>query len=268
VGKELLAQTIHKLSIYGNREMLRVNCNAYTPVMLRDLLFGTGEEGRSFRNESMLKKAKQSTLYLDEITILPPEMQKRLLDLAVSGEFRQNGDVSFRNAEIRIIASTNRDLDEALTGGSLLGDWVQPQVAEVFQISPLRERKEDIPLLVWEYVKEYSMKLGKRFEKVPRAVMEKLMNYSWPGNVRELRNVIEQSVILSDPGILNVHMPVEKTVEENLRDTLSASETRRIREALERTGWRIRGQGGAAVMLGMAESTLRYRIRKLGIERC
>jgi DNA-binding NtrC family response regulator len=267
VGKNLLAQTIHKFSQFRKSDIYFVDCKVYTSGLPVSLMKDSRSEGLSSRLVSYLKRADKTTLYLNEITLLPPEMQFQLLEMARTGEFLLPGEENPRKAEIRFIAATTRDPREAVADGSLLREWTEPPLVQMFQLPPLRERKEDIPVLVWEFVLEYSVKLGKRIEGIPKTGMERLMRYPWPGNVRELREVIGQSVVMSDSPILDIRLPGEQAEEEDLYLALSSSETQRILMALEKSGWRIRGRGGAAELLGVAESTLRYRMKKLGIER-
>jgi formate hydrogenlyase transcriptional activator len=167
---------------------------------------------------------------------------------------------------VRIIAATNKDLSRAIAEGTFRSDLFYRLNVFPVNIPPLRERREDIPMLALSFVDEIAGKIGKRIDKISTHSMNKLLRYRWPGNVRELRNVIEYSIILSKSPILEIHFH-EADREDELSDNLDAEQRRHIEKILIQTGWRIRGAGGAAEKLGMKESTLRFRMKKLGIER-
>ena len=166
-----------------------------------------------------------------------------------------------------MIAATNRDLEEAVHEGSFRRDLYYRLNVFPITLPPLRDRIEDIELLVWEFVKEFRERMGKRIEKIPRKSLKALEGYPWPGNVRELRNVIEQSMIVTSGTTLNVQLP--RTAEVNIGQDISLIDVERshILKILEQTGWRVRGKNGAAELLGLKESTLRFRMKKLGIQR-
>jgi transcriptional regulator with GAF, ATPase, and Fis domain len=213
--------------------------------------------------------ADGSTILLDEVGELPLELQPKLLRILQDGGFERVGSTRTITVDVRVIAATNRDLSRAVGEGRFREDlYYRLNVFPVF-VPPLRERREDIPLLAWEFVKEFSESMGKPIEHIADESMKALQAYPWPGNVRELRNVVERAMILARGTTLHVSlgrtpMPVPGKAPVG---TLEASERAHIVRALEQTGWRIRGSGGAAELLGIKPTTLDSRIKKLGIRR-
>ena len=207
--------------------------------------------------------ANGSTLFLDEIGELPLELQAKLLRVVQEGQFERLGSPKTISVDVRIIAATNRDLAERVKEGLFRQDLYFRLNVFPIHVPPLRERQEDIPLLTWRFVRELERKMGKKIESIPRKTMEMLQRYPWPGNVRELRNAVEQALIVTSGNQLHLQMPDPR--EATLLPTLKGMEHRHILAALEQTGWRIKGTGGAAELLGMKPSTLYTTMRRLGI---
>jgi DNA-binding NtrC family response regulator/signal transduction histidine kinase len=272
-GKELLARAIHGRSARHSRPMVTLNCAALPSTLIESELFGrekgaytgalTGQAGR-------FEQADGSTLFLDEIGELPPEMQAKLLRVLQEGQFERLGGAKTLKVDVRLIAATNRDLSRAMSEGKFRNDLYYRLNVFPIRLPPLRERLEDIPLLVWSFVKELALAMGKTIESIPRASLEALRRYDWPGNVRELRNVIERALIVCPGPVLNVEPPeaVNPIDEEPVpTQTLEEVERGHIRSVLMRTGWRVSGRHGAAEVLGLKPTTLESRMAKLGIKR-
>jgi transcriptional regulator with GAF, ATPase, and Fis domain len=272
-GKELLARAIHGRSPRHPRPMVTLNCAALPATLIESELFGrekgaytgalTGQAGR-------FEQADGSTLFLDEISEMPLEMQAKLLRVLQEGRFERLGGPRTIQVDVRLITATNRDLARAMTEGKFRNDLYYRLNVFPIRLPPLRERREDIPLLVWAFVKELAPAMGKTIEAVPPASLEALRRYDWPGNVRELRNVIERALIVCPGPVLHAEPPqaVSPANEEAARaQTLEDVERRHIRSVLERTGWRVSGRHGAAEVLGLKPTTLESRMAKLGIKR-
>jgi PAS domain S-box-containing protein len=268
-GKELVAQAIHRASNRRNRMMITVNCAALPESLIESELFGREKGAYTGALASQIGRfeiANKSTIFLDEIGELPPEIQVKLLRVIQFGEFQMLGNPETRKVDVRIIAATNKDLSLAIAKGTFRNDLYYRLNVFPIHLPPLRDRKEDIPLLAWAFVDEIAGKMGKRIDKISTTGMNKLLRYNWPGNIRELRNVIEYSIILSHGPVLDIHLQESEPGTDDT-ENLNAGQKRHIEKVLDQTGWRIRGKGGAAEKLGMLESTLRFRMKKLGIER-
>ena len=211
--------------------------------------------------------ADGSTLFLDEIGELSLDLQSKLLRVLEEGKFERLGSTKTLRVDVRIIAATNRDLAQEVKEGRFRKDLYYRLNVFPIEIPPLRERREDIPLLVWAFVREFQKRMGKEIESIPRKSIDALQAYPWPGNVRELRNVIERAMIVSSGKTLTVQAP--KPVSLETEDTLSLEDTERrhIVSVLERTGWRVAGKAGAAEILDLNRSTLLSKMKKLGIRR-
>jgi transcriptional regulator with GAF, ATPase, and Fis domain len=268
-GKELLARAIHAQSLQHPRPMVTLNCAALPPTLVESELFGREKgayTGALTQQAGRFELANGSTLFLDEIGELPPEVQPKLLRVLQDGRFERLGGTVPLKTQVRIVAATNRPLETAVKEGRFREDLYYRVSVFPIRLPPLRERREDIPLLVWAFVKELAAAMGKRIESVPREVMEALQRHDWPGNVRELHNVIERALIVCPGPVLHVEVPhATGPVAEDL--TLTAVEQRHILLVLQRTGWRVRGRDGAAELLGLKPSTLESRMAKLGIKR-
>jgi formate hydrogenlyase transcriptional activator len=267
-GKERIARAIHNLSKRKDRVMTIVNCASLPPALVESELFGREKgayTGALSRQIGRFELADNSTILLDEIGELTSEIQAKLLRVLESGEFERLGSPKSIRVDVRVIAATNRNLTEEVKKGNFREDLFYRLNVFPIEIPPLRERKEDIPLLVRAFIYEFTTKMGKRIQTIPRKTMELLMSYSWPGNIRELRNVIEHAVIISTDEILQVRLPEELMVTATGFQTLNQNEYQYITKILEKTNWRIKGKGGAAERLGLKPSSLYSRMKKLGI---
>jgi formate hydrogenlyase transcriptional activator len=271
-GKELLAEAVHQASKRKDRLLVRVNCAALPGPLIESELFGREKgayTGALTRESGRFEVADGGTLFLDEVGELPLELQAKLLRVLENGTFERLGSSRTVKVNVRLVAASNRDLSQAVRENRFRQDlFFRLQVFPI-QIPPLRDRREDIPPLVWVFIKEFGGHLGKVIEHVPRHSMEALRNYAWPGNVRELRNVIERSMILTDGPTLRVVLPDAQEAAQIVApaSTLEDVERRHILDVLGQTGWRISGDSGAARILAVKPTTLEYRMKKLGIER-
>ena len=215
--------------------------------------------------------ADGGTLFLDEIGDLDPELQTKLLRVLQEGEFEKIGSAETRKVDVRVIAATNRDLRRSMEDGQFRPDLYYRLAVFPIEIPTLRQRREDIPLLVWHFITKKRGRLGKTIDTVPKNVLDTLVQYEWPGNVRELENVIERSMILSSGPTLLLSESLAKPSESRRGDVPSSSldemDRTHIVGVLEDCGWRVKGANNAADRLGLKPSTLRYRMSKLGIER-
>ena len=269
-GKELLARAIHKMSGRKDRSLIAVNCASLPPTLIESELFGREKGAYTGAMTKMMGRfeiADGSTLFLDEIGELPPELQSKLLRVLEEGSFERLGSTKTLHVNVRIIASTNRDLKQEMKNGNFRNDLFYRLSVFPIVIPPLRERPEDIPLLVWAFVEKAQKRIGKEIETISKKTMESLQSYSWPGNVRELKNVIEHAMILSKDKSLRVHLPGPGSLETDATQDLQDMERRHIQAVLEKTGWRLSGDGGAAEALGLKRTTLHAKMRKLGIKR-
>jgi len=271
-GKEILAEAVHLGSNRKNRLLVRVNCAALPAALIESELFGREKgayTGAISREVGRFEVADGGTLFLDEIGELPMELQAKLLRVLEAGTFERLGSSRTLKVDVRLIAATNRDLGEAVREHRFRQDLFYRLQVLPIHIPPLRDRRDDIPPLVWAFIKHFGQKLGKVIEAVPRQSMAALQAYHWPGNVRELRNTIERSMILSDGPTLRIVLPEAfrgDSVEERVL-TLEETERKHVLGVLERTGWRVSGPHGAARLLGVKPTTLEYRMKKLGVAR-
>ena len=269
-GKELFARAIHKLSPRKKAAMVAVNCAALPATLIESELFGReagAYTGALSKQIGRFEMADGSTLFLDEIGDLSMELQAKLLRVLQDGQFERLGSSTTISVDVRIIAATNRDLPRAIRDGQFREDLYHRLNVFPIAIPPLRERTEDVPLLVWAFVKELGARMGKAVDTIGRKTMEDMQRYPWPGNVRELRNVIERAMILSKGPTLHVEMPLISGDSSAPPKTLAALERAHILDMLDQTAWRIRGKGGAAEILGLKPTTLESRMAKLGLKR-
>ena len=271
-GKELLARAIHNMSRRKDRPMVSVNCAALPPTLIESELFGREKgafTGALTRMAGRFEVADGSTLFLDEIGDLPPELQVKLLRVIEEGTFERLGSTKPLHVDVRLIAATNRDVAREVEGGRFRNDLFYRLNVFPIVIPPLRERSEDIPLMVWSFVTELQTKMGKRIDNIPRKTMDALQSYGWPGNGRELRNVIERAMIVSRGRTLDVSLPETAGVASSREAVLNLHDMERshIVEVLKRTSWRVTGKGGAAEILGLKGTTLQSKMKKLGINR-
>ena len=269
-GKELVARAIHGLSVRKNRTLVKVNCATLPPNLIESELFGHEKgsfTGSHSRHLGRFEVASGATLFLDEIGELPLELQPKLLRVIQDGEFERLGSSRTVKVDTRIIAATNRNLEEEVRKGRFRDDlWYRLNVFPI-TMPPLRDRMEDIPLLVDFYINKISKRLGKTIEVIPAGVMNTLQNYHWPGNVRELENVLERAVINSSGPKLHLVDELKKPAKGLTRAQKSLDEVERdyIFRVLEQSRWKVSGKNGASEILGLDRSTLRARMRKLGI---
>jgi len=270
-GKEVLAQAIHNASARKSRPMVKVNCAALPATLIESELFGREKgafTGSIARQAGRFEIADGSTIFLDEVGELPLELQPKLLRVLQEGEFERVGSTKTIKVDARVIAATNRPLAQAVAEGKFREDLYYRLDVFPIEVPPLRQRREDIPLLTWTFIKEFSNSMGKPIEGIAEASMDALLDYPWPGNIRELRNVIERAMILTRGPILQVRlattMPRPLTAN-SAAGTLEYAERNHILQTLDRCAWRIRGVGGAAEQLDIKPTTLESRIKKLGI---
>jgi len=269
-GKELLARSIHKLSRRRDRPLVTVNCASLPPTLIESELFGREKGAYTGALTKMIGRfeiADGSTLFLDEIGEIPLELQSKLLRVLEEGNIERLGSTKTLHVDVRIVAATNRDIAREVKEGRFRTDLYYRLNVFPIVIPPLRERSEDIPLMVWAFVKEFQKKMGKEIENISKKSMESLQSYSWPGNVRELRNVLEHAMIVTSGRTLIVQAPKPTSSETPGVRNLEDMERRHIVSVLERNGWRVGGKGGAAEVLGLKRSTLYSKMKKLGINR-
>lgn len=270
-GKELFATAIHELSPRRNRPMVRVNCAAIPAALIESELFGREKgayTGALARQIGRFEIANDSTILLDEISELPLESQAKLLRVLQEKEIERLGSPKPIKVDVRVIAATNRDLVKAVAEGRFREDLYYRLNVFPITVPTLRERCEDVPLLVWAFVEEFSKTMGKSVETITKSNLRALRQYQWPGNVRELRNVIERAMILASGPMLKIELPgVAATPISRGLATLAEAEREHIQRALEATGGRIRGVGGAAEILALKPTTLESRMAKLGLSR-
>jgi formate hydrogenlyase transcriptional activator len=271
-GKELVARAIHRESPRRDRPLVKVNCAALPPSLIESELFGhekgsfTGAVGRKV---GRFELADGGTLFLDEIGELPIEVQPKLLRVLQDGEFERVGSAQSIRADVRVIAATNRDLSLDVQARRFRADLFYRLNVYPITVPPLRQRPQDIPLLVEHFVRVLSKKMGKEITSVAPSTLEVLRNYLWPGNVRELANVIERAVITTTGNVLQISNSMEPlTVEapQKSSKTLEELEREYIIAVREATGGKIEGPDGAAKVMGLTLSALRTRMKKLGIQ--
>jgi transcriptional regulator with GAF, ATPase, and Fis domain len=268
-GKDLLARAIHSMSLRKDRPLVTVNCASLPPTLIESELFGREKgayTGALTRMVGRFEIADGSTIFLDEIGELPLDLQSKLLRVLENGTFERLGSTKPMHVNVRIIAATNRDIEQEVKDGKFRQDLFYRLNVFPIMIPPLRKRPEDVPLLVRAIVKEFQKKMGKDIESIPKKTMHALQSYSWPGNVRELRNVIEHAMIVSKRKSLEVQVPKPSSTETNATDNLYDVERIHLVAVLERTGWRLAGPGGAAEVLGLKRTTLQAKMKKLGIK--
>jgi PAS domain S-box-containing protein len=267
-GKELVAQTIHRLSERGKRLMVTVNCAALPAALVESELFGREKgafTGALSRQVGRFELANGSTLLLDEIAEMPLETQAKLLRVLQEGRFERLGSPQSIKVDVRIIAATNRNLAEEVESGRFRRDLFYRLNVFPIHVPPLRERVEDIPQLTWEFVNEFGQRMGRKIRRIASCDMEALKAYSWPGNIRELRNAIEHALIVSKGDVLELSHLAPSLPHKSQLLTLRELEYQHIRETLKTTHGRVKGKDGAAELLGINPSTLYSRMRKLKI---
>ncbi len=268
-GKELVARAIHTLSGRSDRLLVKVNCAVFQSTVVESELFGHEKgafTGATARRIGRFEFANGGSLLLDEVGELPPETQVKLLRVLQEREFERVGGSEPVKVDVRVIAATNRDLEEAVSAGTFRDDLYFRINVFPIRIPPLRERKEDIPLLAKHFLVVFTQRMNKRISKISTRAMNALMRYDWPGNVRELSSVIERAVILCNENELkDVAITPPKT--RKAHGSLKAAEREHILAALKSCSGQIEGDMGAAARLGINPSTLRSRMKRLGIHR-
>jgi PAS domain S-box-containing protein len=274
-GKGVVARTIHSRSARKDRPMITVNCTAMPANLIESELFGREKgafTGANARQIGRFELADHGTIFLDEIGEMPLELQSKLLRVIQDGEFERLGGPRTIKVDVRIIAASNRNLEEEIRAGRFREDLFYRLNVFPITIPLLRQRKEDIPLLVNHFVAKFNKKTGKKIDAVSKETMNVLQEYHWPGNVRELESVIERAVITSQGTSLQVldrFDAFRKTGEPSGEEVKALAELEQdhILQVLRKTSWRIEGQNGAALLLGLNPSTLRARMRKYGLRR-
>lgn len=272
-GKELLARAVHGASDRAQRPMIKVNCATLPENLIESELFGHEKgafTGAIERRTGRFELADGGTLFLDEIGDLPLELQPKLLRVLQEGEFERVGSPLTMKTDVRVIAATNRELEKAIKSGDFREDLYYRLNVFPILCPPLRERKEDIPLLASHFALKYSTKFGKRMVDIPREVIDSLQAYDWPGNIRELENIIERAIIINQGRHLDLGDWLSNNVissESPRIQTLEELDRQHISNVLELARWKVRGEQGAAKMLGMKATTLEARMKKLGIKR-
>jgi formate hydrogenlyase transcriptional activator len=274
-GKELVARAIHNRSLRRDRTFVKLNCAAIPSGLLESELFGHERgafTGAVSQKVGRLELADQGSLFLDEIGDIPLELQPKLLRVLQEREFERLGSTRTKKVDVRIVAATHRDLEEMILEKQFRSDLYYRLNVFPISIPPLRERPQDIPLLVQHFVQEAARRMNKTIDAIPSETMEALIQYRWPGNIRELENVIERAVILSPSAVLRVplrdlrsRLPAGHGSEKP--HTIADVERAHIRAVLKDTRWVLSGPRGAATRLGLNRSTLYFRMKKLGIVR-
>ena len=274
-GKGVVARAIHNRSARRDRPLVTVDCTALPANLIESELFGREKgafTGSDARQIGRFELADRGTMFLDEIGEMPLALQTKLLRVIQDGEFERLGSPRTIKVDVRIIAATNRNLQEEIAKGRFREDLFYRLNVFPIAIPPLRQRKEDIPLLVSFFVAKFNKKIGRKFQTVEKETLKILQEYHWRGNVRELENVIERAVISGQGTSLRVldrfetSQPAGEEAEPDVR-ALAEMERDHIIQVLEKTGWRIEGKAGAAIIVGLNPSTLRGRMRKYGIRR-
>jgi formate hydrogenlyase transcriptional activator len=275
-GKELIARAIHDRGARRSNAFVKLNCAAIPTGLLESELFGHEKgafTGAIAQRIGRFELANGGTIFLDEVGEIPLELQPKLLRVLQEREFERLGSTRTLRSDARLIAATNRDLAAMVAEQRFRTDLFYRLNVFPVHLPPLRERSEDIPLLVRHFAQEFSRRMNKRIDTIPSETLATLVRYHWPGNIRELQNVIERAVILSTGSVLRVPLSELKQLAVNgngspsRQDTLEEAERKHILNALEDSDWVLGGPNGAAVRLGMKRSTLQYRMHKLGLSR-
>jgi len=272
-GKGMVAHAIHEISGRKNRPMITVNCAALPANLIESELFGREKgafTGAYAKQVGRFEVANGGTIFLDEIGEMPLELQAKLLRVMQDGEFERLGSPWTVKVDVRVIASTSRDLKAEIRDKRFREDLYYRLNVFPISIPPLRMRTDDIPLLASHFIDKYARKFGRDIHGVSKNTMNKLRMYAWPGNVRELEHVIERAVITSTEPVLRLADQLENRPAESKEEhiiELADIERDHILKALRKSRWKIDGEGGAALLLGLHPSTLRFRLKKLNIKR-
>jgi formate hydrogenlyase transcriptional activator len=280
-GKELIARALHDLSPRRDRTFVKLNCAAIPTGLLESELFGHEKgafTGAITQKIGRFELAHQGTLFLDEVGDIPPELQPKLLRALQEQEFERLGSTHTVRVAVRLVAATNRDLARMVADDQFRSDLYYRLNVFPVVLPPLRERRDDIPMLARHFTQRFARRMGRRIETIPTAVMDALVQYPWPGNIREMQNVIERAVILSPGSALQINLselkaapapiaPVSDNGGVRTAVTLDDAEREHILDALRETHWVLGGPNGAAVRLAMKRTTLQSKMKKLGISR-
>jgi formate hydrogenlyase transcriptional activator len=271
-GKELIAHAIHTTSPRRGHAFVKVNCAAIPLDLLESELFGHEKgafTGAIAHKIGRFELADKGTLFLDEVGDIPPALQPKLLRVLQEQEFERLGSTRTHKVDVRVVAATHRDLTEMVARGEFRSDLYYRLNVFPLVVPPLRDRHEDIELLIRHFVELSGRKIGKRIEEIPETTMAALVQYHWPGNIRELHNLIQRAVVLSKDGVLSnpLTAPTLPVMAPSAPTTLRESERALILRTLEQVGWVVGGPRGAARKLGVKRTTLNHRMRKLGISR-
>jgi transcriptional regulator with GAF, ATPase, and Fis domain len=272
-GKELVARSLHDRSTRRDRPLVKVNCAALPRELIESELFG--HERGAFTGATQSRKgrfelAHQGSIFLDEVGELPLEAQAKLLRVLQEQEFERVGGTRTTRVDVRVIAATNRDLSVEVEKGTFRTDLFYRLAVFPLSVPALRERRDDIPLLAHFFLNKLSRKLGKPLSGISQESLERLVQYHWPGNIRELQNVLEHAAILTQAPLLEIEQPLQARsldTQPSLSGTLEDVERSYMLQVLKETEWVIEGPRGAAAVLGLHPSTLRNRMRKLGIRK-
>ena len=278
-GKEVISQAIHNLSARCGRPFIKLSCAALPFDLLESELFGHEKgafTGALAQKIGRFEMADKGTLFLDEVGDIPLALQPKLLRVLQEQQFERLGSGRTHQVDVRLIAATNRNLNTMIAQGQFRSDLYYRLNVFPILLPPLRERREDIPVLVTHFVKLFSRRMGKQVHSIPPETMAAFQWYSWPGNIRELQNLVERAVILSRDGILP--NPLQKKQTETMfplnrartfHPSMTSEDSDRalILEKLEQTGWIVGGLRGAAAILGLKRTTLLAKMRRLGISR-
>jgi len=269
-GKELVARAIHQQSQRHKDTFVTLNCAAIPAALFESELFGHERgafTGAHMQRAGRLEMADHGTLFLDEVGDMPLELQPKLLRALQERAYERVGSARTKSVDVRLVAATNCDLEQMMIEKQFRSDLYYRLNVFPIHIPPLRERLEDIPLLVRHFTQKYARRMGKSIDAVPAAVMQKLMRWQWPGNVRELENLVERSVILTSGSTLTVSLPQKMSGAIDAAAVIGHHEEQaRILNILRETKGRISGPNGAALRLGVKRSTLLDRMKKLGID--
>jgi formate hydrogenlyase transcriptional activator len=272
-GKELIARAIHNLSPRRDHTFVKVNCAAIPAGLLESELFGHERgafTGAIAQRTGRFELAHRGTIFLDEVGDIPLELQPKLLRVLQEQEFERLGSARSIRVDVRLVAATNRNLEEMVAARTFRSDLYYRLRVFPLTMPALRERQDDIPTLVRYFVQKYARRMNRAIETIPSETLDLLVRYSWPGNIRELENLIERAVIVSPGPVLRVplgdlKLPSEPAPGEIV--TLEAAEREHILKALEASNWVLAGPRGAAVRLGVKRTTLQSRMQKLGVVR-
>jgi formate hydrogenlyase transcriptional activator len=268
-GKELIARAIHERSQRQKQPFVTLNCAAIPSSLFESELFGHERgafTGANMQRAGRLELADRGTLFLDEVGDMPLELQPKLLRTLQEHTYERLGSARTKNIDVRLVAATNCDLEQLMEEKQFRSDLYYRLNVFPIRLPPLRERREDIPLLVQHFTEKYARQMGKQIDTIPESTIQKLQRWSWPGNVRELENLIERSVILTTNSVLAVTLPEKMTGAIDAATVVSDfEEQERIMRTLQETKGRISGPNGAALRLGVKRSTLLDRMRKFGI---